>query len=131
MNRNNHTNQLDYFDFYSFEGEGGFRLKSCLVFLFVFWLKDHTPLIFVPFSLWGLYVTSLSLFLSFRKKCRYRGYFLYPNRIIHIFKEYEKEVDLLDFDGLATMGASETDNLVVRLKSDCKKKMSELVHLSI
>jgi hypothetical protein len=36
------------------------------------------------------------------KKCRYRGYLLFPKKLIDFFREYRKEVDVTDFDSLAT-----------------------------
>lgn len=59
--------------------------------------------------LWSLltfyisYVLLLSFVLLQRRVCRYRGYFLYPKRIVKFFRSIEVDMSIDDFDSVATM----------------------------
>lgn len=100
-----YLNRIDYFEFYSFEGELSLKIKCGLLILILilFLGAKYVNAFFVLPILWALYVLFLTLFLTFKKRCKYKGYFLFPNRIVKKFKDYEKKTDLLDFDCLATM----------------------------
>ena len=49
------------------------------------------------------YISLLTFNLLRTKVCRYHGYYFYPKKIINFFRTREVEVDLNDFDSLATM----------------------------
>jgi len=98
-----YLNRLDYFEFYGFPGEWKIKTK-CLVCLGLsIWLIKLLPVFFAPILVWVAYVSIRTLVILIEKKCRYRGYFLFPRKIIDFFREYRKEVDVTDFDSLATV----------------------------
>ncbi len=113
-----YLNRLDYFEFYSYEGELWLKVKCGLLLLIIFLVVKQVNVFFVVPLLWIMYVLVLTLFLTFKKRCRYNGYFLFPSKIVRKLKDYEKEVDLLDFDCLATMEKSNAGKYVVMKKYD-------------
>ncbi|MEQ3513141.1 hypothetical protein ABMY35_07350 [Pseudoalteromonas sp. BZB3] len=97
-----YLNRLDYFEFYGFPSEWKIKAK-CLVCLgFSIWLIKLLPAFFAPIQVWVAYVSIRTFVILIEKKCRYRGYFLFPEKIINFFREYRKDVDVTDFDSLAT-----------------------------
>ncbi len=111
-----YLNRLDYFEFYSFEGELSLKVKCGFFIIILFLGVKYVNAFFVLPILWILYVLVLTLFLIFKKRCRYKGYFFFPSRIVKKFRDYEKKIDLLDFDCLATMEKSGAGKFVVLKK---------------
>lgn len=97
-----YLNRLDYFELYGFPGELKIKTKCLLCLGFSIWLIKLLPIFLAPIFLWVAYVSVRTLVILIEKKCRYRGYFLFPRKIIDFFREYRKEVDVTDFDSLAT-----------------------------
>jgi hypothetical protein len=97
-----YLNRLDYFEFYGFPGEWKIKAKSLLCLGLSLWLIKLLPIFLAPIFVWAAYVSIRTFVIVIEKKCRYRGYFLFPRKIIDFFREYRKEVDVTDFDSLAT-----------------------------
>ncbi|TLX45482.1 hypothetical protein C1E24_18635 [Pseudoalteromonas phenolica] len=98
-----YLNRLDYFEFYGFPGLWKIKAK-CLVYLGLsIWLIKLLPIFFAPILVWVAYVSVRTFVILIEKKCCYRGYFLFPKKIIDFFREYRKNVDVTDFDSLATV----------------------------
>ena len=62
-----------------------------------------SSLIISAVLLYVTYAALLTLNLLRTKICRYKGYFLYPKRIVKYFSALESMVDLDDFDSIATI----------------------------
>ncbi|MGL1956808.1 MAG: hypothetical protein OCD00_05765 [Colwellia sp.] len=101
-----YMNRLDYFQFNEYPEYKKHKFIAFLagVFLIYLGLKilKTTFLGSLPFFYLG-YIALLSFNLLRTKVCRYNGYFIYPKKIINFFREREIEVDLNDFDSVATM----------------------------
>jgi hypothetical protein len=109
-------NRLDYFEFDSFKGIVWLNVKCVLLFFITLFLIRSdilTGILAVIVYNWAIYVVLLTLFLTYKKHCRYRGYFLYPSGIVKKFKAHKKTVNLTDFDSLATMQKSQVDRYIV------------------
>jgi len=101
-----YMNRLDYFQFHQYpEYKKHKFIFFCLIILFIylsislikFSLLAATPFIYMT------YLALVSFSLLHTKTCRYKGYFLYPRKMINFLKDREVEVDLNDFDSIATM----------------------------
>lgn len=101
-----YMNRLDYFQFNEYSEYKKHKFIAFLagVFLIYLGLKilKTTFLGSLPFLYLG-YIALLSFNLLRTKVCRYNGYFIYPKKIITFFRAREVEVDLNDFDSVATM----------------------------
>jgi len=101
-----YMNRLDYFQFHQYPEYKRHKYVSlCLVFVFIYLSFNLIKLSFLgslPF-IYFTYVALVSFNLLHTKTCRYKGYFLYPTKIINFFRAREIEVDLDDFDSIATM----------------------------
>jgi hypothetical protein len=101
-----YMNRLDYFQFHEYPEYKKHKYVSfCLILVFVYLSFNLIKLSFlgaVPF-LYFTYVASVSFNLLRTKTCRYNGYLLFPKKIINFFRAREVEVDLDDFDSIATM----------------------------
>jgi len=101
-----YMNRLDYFQFHEYPKykKHKFVALPLSILFYYFGLKsiDIQFLLSIPFF-YLCYVAFLSFILLRSKRCRYKGYFLYPAKIIKFFRSIEIEVDLNDFDSVATM----------------------------
>lgn len=101
-----YMNRFDYFQFneYPEYKKHKFFALIAAIFLFYFGLKilKTTFLGSLPVFYLG-YIALLSFHLLRTKVCRYKGYFIYPKKVIKFFRDREVEVDLNDFDSVATM----------------------------
>lgn len=101
-----YLNRLDYFQFHGYPKAKQHKLLSLIVGVFAFILSLKllsTSLIVSSLLLYITYIALLTFVLLRSKICRYKGYFLYPKRIIQYFRTIEVMVDLNDFDSIATM----------------------------
>jgi hypothetical protein len=101
-----YLNRLDYFQFNEYPEYKKHKFISLgagvlLVYLGLKILKTSL-LGSLPFLYLG-YIALLSFNLLRTKICRYRGYFIYPSKFINFFRSRMVEVDLNDFDSIATM----------------------------
>ncbi|MBO9492309.1 hypothetical protein J7384_18250 [Endozoicomonas sp. G2_1] len=122
-----YLNRLDYFEFYSFEGENKLKAKCLVCIIGAFLLIKISPILISLFLAWTIYVSVLTLYILQRKICKYSGYFAFPNRIVEELKSYKKEIDITDFDSLATMESSGISRSVINRKYD-HKNASEKSH---
>ncbi len=101
-----YMNRLDYFQFHQYPEYKRHKYVSlCLIVVFIYLSFNIIKLSFLgclPF-IYFTYVSLVSFNLLHTKTCRYNGYFLYPKKIINFFRAREIEVDLDDFDSIATM----------------------------
>jgi hypothetical protein len=101
-----YMNRLDYFQFHEYPAYKKHKFFALFMCVFAYFLGlevlSFSFLTSIP-CFYLVYVALLSFVLLRTRKCRYRGYFLYPARIIKFFRTIEVEVDLNDFDSVATM----------------------------
>lgn len=99
-------NRMDFFQFYTYPKFAVHKWMSLIItILSWFSLLKSLPYSFL-LSLPIIYVAYVALrtfIILHRRVCRYNGYFLYPKRFVKFFKEREIQVDLNDFDSVATM----------------------------
>jgi len=101
-----YMNRLDYFKFHEYPEYKKHKLMSLVIVIFCFFLSLKILAVSFLASLPFVYICYVSLvtFTLLRTKiCRYKGYFLYPSKLVQFFKSREVEVDLNDFDSIATM----------------------------
>lgn len=105
-----YLNRFDYFEFYGYPGIKKHLVISiviCLISLHfvaegmrgdgvISWLVMLSSCYFA-------YLSGLCALLLYRRVCRYRGYFLFPKKWYSHFYAIRKEVDLDNFDSIATM----------------------------
>ncbi len=99
-----YLNRFDYFEFYGFEGEVKLKLL-CLVACIssYFLLLSAVPFyLYIPLG-WIIYISALTLYVLHKKVCKFDGYFLYPKSLVKKFKRYEKQIDMEDYDSVATL----------------------------
>ena len=111
-----YLNRLDYFEFHRFDGFFVWQLKSAAGLVSAVFLLGQLPLLFWLPLIWLAYSSGLTLWLLRQQRCRFKGYFLFPNSIVKTLKSYKKESDLLDFDSLATLERGGASNTVVSRK---------------
>jgi hypothetical protein len=101
-----YMNRLDYFQFHEYPAYKKHKFLALFICVFVYFVGlevlSFSFLASIP-CFYLFYVALLSFVLLRTRKCRYKGYFLYPARIIRFFRTIEVEVDLNDFDSIATM----------------------------
>ena len=101
-----YMNRLDYFQFHEYPAYKKHKVLSLVlgvIFYFIGIAALKVSLFaFIP-CIYLCYVALFTFNLLRTKRCRYRGYFLYPVRIVKFFRSIEVEVDLQDFDSVATM----------------------------
>ena len=101
-----YMNRIDYFQFHEYPAYKKHKFLSIVACILVYFtglkVMETSFLTALPFFYFG-YLFLLSFVLLRSKRCRYKGYFLYPTRIISFFKSIEVDVDLNDFDSIATM----------------------------
>ena len=88
-----YMNTCDYFTFHHFPKF--YRLYvlcaiGCALGLFII---KYIPYLFV-IGIYFIYLSTTTTFILYRKVCKYRGYFLYPNKFIRFFKSYKKNYRL-------------------------------------
>lgn len=101
-----YMNRLDYFQFHEYPNYKKHKFSSlCLGIIFIFLSFNTLKLSFLGFIvfIYLSYVFLMTFNLLRTKVCRYNGYFLYPTKVISFFKSREINVDLNDFDSIATM----------------------------
>ena len=84
-----YINRLDYFQFHEYPKYKLHRVVSFLVavacyFITMKLLSNHFWLAMFPIYI--CYISLLTFILLKRRVCRYKGYFLYPNRMIKFLK---------------------------------------------
>ncbi|WP_448549086.1 hypothetical protein [Thalassotalea fusca] len=101
-----YMNRLDYFKFHEYPEYKKHMSFALIIGIFLYFLGitvlAHSFMASIPFFYLG-YVAILTFNLLRTKTCLYRGYILYPKRIINFFRARAVEVDLNDFDSIATM----------------------------
>lgn len=101
-----YMNRLDYFQFHQYPEYKKHKFISfCLIIVFIFlsfYIIKFSILGSLPF-IYLTYAALMTFNLLHSKTCRYKGYFLYPEKIINFLREREIEVGLDDFDSIATM----------------------------
>ena len=99
-------NRMDYFRFHEYPKYKQHKYFSlifgALVYLLGIEVLKVSFLMSLPLFYLG-YIALLTFNLLRTKVCRYRGYFLFPKKIIKFFRDLEVEVNLDDFDSIATM----------------------------
>ncbi|MCJ8319423.1 MAG: hypothetical protein MJK12_07305 [Colwellia sp.] len=101
-----YVNRLDYFEFHRFEKFNRYRIYCVIAILLSLSLFHFFNLFFSCILFYAIYIAVQTLSIFHSQTCRFKGYFLYPKRFITRLKCYKKEVDILDFDSIATMGNS-------------------------
>jgi len=101
-----YMNRLEYFQFHEYPAYKKHKfILVCLSVVFIYLIFNVIQVSFlasIPF-IYFAYVTLTSFNLLHSKTCRYKGYFLYPKRVITFLRAREVEVNLDDFDSIATM----------------------------
>ena len=101
-----YMNRIDYFQFHEYPAYKRHKFLSLLIGIFFYFLGISVLKIsllgFIP-CLYLCYIALFTYNLLRTKRCRYKGYFLFPKRIVKFFRTIEVEVDLQDFDSVATM----------------------------
>jgi len=99
-------NRLNYFEFHRYPGYKKHLIGSFALFIFsiVMIIELMLNYFFVSLAFCYLaYFSCLTLIILKRQICRIGGYILYPNKVIRFFKHREKNVDMNDFDSIATL----------------------------
>lgn len=101
-----YMNRLDYFQFHEYPKYKKHKFITLPLGIFFYFLGlsvlELHFLASIPFF-YLCYVALFSFYLLRSKRCRYKGYFLYPTSFIKFFRSIEVDVDLNDFDSIATM----------------------------
>ncbi|PKI17997.1 hypothetical protein [Colwellia sp. 12G3] len=101
-----YLNRIDYFQFHGYPKITQHKVLSFVVGIVAFILSLKllsSSLIISALLIYLAYVSLLTFSLLRSKICRYKGYFLYPKRIIKYFSALAVTVDLNDFDSIATL----------------------------
>jgi len=101
-----YMNRLDYFQFNEYPEYKKHKYIALFasVFFLYLGLKILKANFLISLPLFYLsYIALLSFNLLRTKVCRYKGYFIYPKRFVKFYRDREVEVDLNDFDSVATM----------------------------
>lgn len=98
-----HLNRFDYFEFYGFETELKIKIVAWITLIASVFALFNLSILTFPFILWCSYVAVRTLFILHKKICSFHGYLLYPTMLIDTFKRYEKQIDMGDFDSIATL----------------------------
>lgn len=104
-----YMNRVDYFQFHEYPEYKKHKTIALLVGIFVYFLGIKmlsTSFLIAILCFYIGYVALLSFMLLRSKTCRYRGYLFYPKKIVKFFKSIEIEVNLKDFDTIATMNTN-------------------------
>jgi hypothetical protein len=103
-----YMNRLDYFQYHRYPGYKQQKYGSLLIGV-LFYLISLNVLTstFIGFIVccYICYLALLTFNILRTQRCRYRGYFLYPTKIILFFRAREVPVNLNDFDSVATMNS--------------------------
>jgi len=101
-----YMNRLDYFQFHEYPAYKRHKYLSLIIGIALYFISIKvlkvSLLAFIP-CIYFCYVAIFTFYLLRTKRCRYKGYFLYPKRFVNFFRSIEIEVDLHDFDSVATM----------------------------
>jgi len=103
-------NRVDYFEFHQYPSFKKHKILSVICFFLSIHLLSYANtfsslfwLIYVFGCLYISYISMTSFILLQRQICRYRGYLLYPKSWFKFFLSVQKEVNINDFDSLATL----------------------------
>lgn len=96
-------NRFDYFEFYGFEGELTIKIIAFITLIASLYFIPQLSIFLMPLMIWLAYVSGLTLYILRRKHCKFHGYLLYPSRLVKTFKYYEKQIDMEDFDSVASL----------------------------
>ena len=101
-----YLNRMDYFQFHQYPSYKKHKTLSLILTLLLY----YAGLYLIKSSFWAslpvfylAYVAMFTFNILRTRVCRYNGYFLYPSKLIRFFKSIEIEVDVNDFDSIATM----------------------------
>lgn len=101
-----YMNRLDYFRFHEYPSYKKHKYISLFICILCAYFSFKTLAVTIlgafPF-MYVCYISLLSFNLLRTKTCSYKGYFLYPKKFTNFFISIEVEVDLNDFDSIATM----------------------------
>jgi len=101
-----YVNRLDYFQFHEYPEYKKHKAVALVLFIFsLFVIIELLPVSFF-LALPVMYVAFVSVrtFDILRNRvCRYRGYFLYPRSFVSFFEARKVDVDVNDYDSVATM----------------------------
>lgn len=99
-------NRLDYFQFHEYPEYKKHKLLSLVLtvtFVYLFMKTASVSFLSSLIFIYLTYVSAKTFYVLHTRICRHRGYFLYPKRIVKFLKSIEVEVELNDFDSVATM----------------------------
>lgn len=101
-----YMNRMDYFQFHQYPKYKQHKYLSLIVSIVLFFIAmkviKSSFLLSLPIF-YSCYIAALTFYILRENVCRYRGYFLYPKKIIAFFRTLEIDVDVNDFDSIATM----------------------------
>jgi len=101
-----YLNRIDYFQFHGYPKATQHKILSLLVGTIAFILSFKmlsTSLIISAILFYFSYISLLTFSLLRNRICRYKGYLFYPKSFIKFFRTIEVEVDINDFDSIATL----------------------------
>lgn len=101
-----YLNRLDFFQFHEYPAYKKHKFFSLVAGLILGYLSIKVMLSSFLVALPILYLSYVAL-TTFRilheKVCPYNGYLFYPKKFIKFYRAREVEVDINDFDSIATM----------------------------
>ncbi len=101
-----YLNRFEYFQFHEYPKYKKHKIIALLFGLFLFYLSIKVLSVSFVGALpvfYLCYINLLTFNLLRTKICRYKGYFLYPSKFVNFFRSIAVEVDLNDFDSVATV----------------------------
>lgn len=103
-------NRFDYFEFHQYPNYKRDKILSVLGCVLAIYLigftNEFSGIIGFLYGLSCLYLfcTSIATFVILKRQlCKIRGYLGYPSSWVKFFRSLEKEIDVNDFDSIATM----------------------------
>ncbi|MEW6989525.1 hypothetical protein AADZ91_02450 [Colwelliaceae bacterium 6441] len=103
-------NRLDYFEFHQYPSYKKHKVFTIIGFFLGLYLLSYAHffssvfwLVYVVGCLYLSYISCATLIILQRQICRYRGYIFYPKHWLAFFTAIQKEVDIQDFDSIATL----------------------------
>lgn len=103
-------NRLDYFEFHQYPNYKKHKVLSAITFFISLHFLSYANIfssflwiMYVVGCLYLSYISAVSFILLQRQICRYRGYIFYPKSWLAFFISIQKDVDIDDFDSIATL----------------------------
>lgn len=118
MNKMQFIDRFTYFDFYLPSNSFYLRLKCIVLILLAILSLKYFSIYLFPINLWLIYIGTLSFWILHTRRCKYLGYFLFPDRIVRELKAYRKNVDIYDFDSIMSLKDANTRLAVISTKQD-------------